>query len=281
MCSCRYTSVPSTGTTRPSSSRSPMRWSGGPARGSWARCCGSTGPRLRWRSSVVVTPACRGSPRPPSAAAAAGFEPLVRATGGRAVAYTGNAIVVDHVAHEPDAMGAHDRRFERFGTAVRGGLRAARGGCPRGRRPGRVLPRGPQRQRPRNREARGHRPAGHQERVAVQLPRRRRGRGPTSTGARAGLRAPGLPFDEASVGSLTGEAPALGVEAVERALLEAYGADASLADAPDPDTLALAHDLVDQHRVSGLRRSPCRLSGRVTRRARRDRATPGSAGRRR
>src|SRR5688500_370804 len=50
------------------------------------------------------------------AAAAAGFEPLVRATGGRAVAYTGNAIVVDHVAHEPDAMGAHDRRFELFGS---------------------------------------------------------------------------------------------------------------------------------------------------------------------
>ncbi len=64
----------------------------------------------------------------------------------------------------------------------------------------------------------------------------------------------GLPFDEASVGSLTGEAPALGIDDVERALLAAYGATAALADAPaapDADTLALAHDLVDQHRVSG------------------------------
>ena len=58
----------------------------------------------------------------------------------------------------------------------------------------------------------------------------------------------GLPFDVASVGSLTGEA-ALDVEAVERALLGAYGADASSAEGPDPDTLSLAHDLVDQHRV--------------------------------
>src|SRR5262245_4365591 len=35
------------------------------------------------------------------AAADAGFVPLVRASGGRAVAYTSNAIVVDHVMHDP------------------------------------------------------------------------------------------------------------------------------------------------------------------------------------
>ena len=35
------------------------------------------------------------------AASAAGFEPLVRATGGRAVAYTSEALVIDHVRHEP------------------------------------------------------------------------------------------------------------------------------------------------------------------------------------
>jgi hypothetical protein len=59
----------------------------------------------------------------------------------------------------------------------------------------------------------------------------------------------GLPFDEASVGSLTGEAPALTMDAVERALIDAFGADPSLEEPPAPDTLELAHELVDQHRV--------------------------------
>jgi hypothetical protein len=59
----------------------------------------------------------------------------------------------------------------------------------------------------------------------------------------------GLPFDEASVGSLTGEAPALTMDAVEAALIDAFGADPSCDVPPAPETLELAHELVDQHRV--------------------------------
>ena len=52
------------------------------------------------------------------AASDAGFVPLVRATGGRAVAYTGNAIVVDHVSHDPLAAAGLDHRFEEYGARL-------------------------------------------------------------------------------------------------------------------------------------------------------------------
>ena len=90
--------------------------------------------------------------------------------------------------------------------------------------------RGAQRQRSGDREARRHRSAGDQERVAVQLAGHRRRRGPPPAGAGAGVRTPRAAVRR----SLTGEAPALDVEAVERALLAAYGADASSAEGPDP-----------------------------------------------
>ena len=58
-----------------------------------------------------------------------------------------------------------------------------------------------------------------------------------------------LPFDEASVGSLTGEVPTLTVEAVERAVLAAWGAAEASPEALDPETVELAQELVAQHRV--------------------------------
>ena len=45
----------------------------------------------------------------------AGFTPAIRATGGRAVAYTGAAVVVDQVAAEANPTHGHDRRFTEFG----------------------------------------------------------------------------------------------------------------------------------------------------------------------
>ena len=50
-----------------------------------------------------------------AAARAAGFTPVVRAVGGRAVAYTDAAVVVDHVKAEVGAIGGQDERFEEFG----------------------------------------------------------------------------------------------------------------------------------------------------------------------
>ena len=45
----------------------------------------------------------------------AGFAPAVRVTGGRAVAYTTGALVVDLISREADAMLDHDARFARYG----------------------------------------------------------------------------------------------------------------------------------------------------------------------
>ena len=60
----------------------------------------------------------------------------------------------------------------------------------------------------------------------------------------------GQPFDEASVGSLTGEMPSLRIETVERAIIGAYAAFDPLDEAPlDDETLALARDLAAHHRV--------------------------------
>ena len=56
-----------------------------------------------------------GFPRAADAARSAGFEPVVRATGGRAVAYTGAALVVDHVRHDTGPIGGQEARFAEFG----------------------------------------------------------------------------------------------------------------------------------------------------------------------
>ena len=57
-------------------------------------------------------------------------------------------------------------------------------------------------------------------------------------------------FDPASVGSLRAEAPTVDVDMVEKAVLAAYAARGPLDEAPlEERTLALAHELVDQHRV--------------------------------
>src|SRR4051794_20058396 len=50
------------------------------------------------------------------AARAAGFEPLVRAVGGRPVAYTTQALLIDHVKHEPLAADGLETRFQYYGT---------------------------------------------------------------------------------------------------------------------------------------------------------------------
>jgi octanoyl-[GcvH]:protein N-octanoyltransferase len=217
---------------------------------------GELGEALRiYRPSAPVAVFGRRDTRLPGftaaaeAAAAAGFEPLVRATGGRAVAYTGKAIVVDHVAHEPDAMGAHDRRFERFGSLFAEAFAKLGVDARVGAVPGEYCPGA------HSVNARGTvKLVGTAQRVIKNawlfssL---------VVVGDEARLRPVlgrvygqlGLPFDEASVGSLTAEAPALRIEAVEQALIDAFGVTASLARDPDADTLALAHDLVDQHRA--------------------------------
>nr|WP_246377744.1 lipoate--protein ligase family protein [Nocardioides ginsengisegetis] len=45
-----------------------------------------------------------------------GFTPVLRPTGGRAVAYTEAALVVDHTRHEINAVAGQEQRFISFGT---------------------------------------------------------------------------------------------------------------------------------------------------------------------
>ncbi|WP_328993300.1 lipoate--protein ligase [Kribbella sp. NBC_01245] len=48
----------------------------------------------------------------------AGFVPLVRAVGGRPVAYTSESLVIDHVRHDPRAAEGQERRFKSFGQLI-------------------------------------------------------------------------------------------------------------------------------------------------------------------
>ena len=183
------------------------------------------------------------------AAEAAGFTPLVRATGGRVVAYTGRAIVVDHVRHEPDSTGELDHRFAQFGELLATALRTLGIDARVGAVPGEYCPGA------HSVNARGTvKLAGTAQRVIKDawlfsslvivadedslLPL-----------LAAVYRHLDLPFDKASVGSVTAEQPALRVEDVERSLLEAYGVASSPVAELDPLTLELARELVDQHRV--------------------------------
>jgi octanoyl-[GcvH]:protein N-octanoyltransferase len=181
---------------------------------------------------------------------AAGFEPLLRATGGRAVAYTGSALVVDHVMHDLKAASGQEHRFGRFGQMFADVFRRlgvdAKVGAVRGEYcPG-----------AHSVNARGLvKLVGTAQRVVTNawlfssL---------IVVGDEVRVRAVlakvyghlGQPFDDASVGSLTGEVSSLNIDTVERAIVGAYAALGSLEEAPlDAKTLALARDLVVNHRV--------------------------------
>jgi len=84
--------------------------------------CGEIGPTIRiYRPKAAVAVFGRrdtrmpGFPRAVAMAREAGFQPAVRVTGGRAVAYTPSAVIVDQVAHQSEAMEEQSIRFESFG----------------------------------------------------------------------------------------------------------------------------------------------------------------------
>ena len=183
------------------------------------------------------------------AASDAGFVPLVRATGGRAVAYTRNAIVVDHVRHDPHAAAGLDHRFEEYGARLALVFRDLGIDARVGAVPGEYCP-GAQ-----SVNARGIvKLVGTAQRVVRDAwlfstlvvvgdePRLR----PLLGEIYGHLQ---LPFDEASVGSLTGEVPTLTAERVERAILDAWGAGDATPEGLGGATLELAYELVAQHRV--------------------------------
>ncbi|WP_460666396.1 lipoate--protein ligase family protein [Kribbella swartbergensis] len=181
------------------------------------------------------------------AARAAGFEPLVRAVGGRPVAYTSEALVVDHVKQERLAPDGLETRFKQFGLMYADVLRALGIDARVGAVPGEYCPGA------HSVNARGVvKLAGTGQRVVpngwlfsalivVGDDARLR---PVLTEIYAQLE---LPFDPASVGSVSSEVPDLTVDAVQHQLLEAYGATSP--QPPDAETLKLATELAADHRV--------------------------------
>ena len=189
-----------------------------------------------------------GFARAVGAARAAGFEPVVRAVGGRAVAYTDASVVVDHVKAEVGAIGGQDRRFEEFGQRFvtlfdRYGVDARLGAVPGEYCPGAhsVNARGTQKL------------VGTAQRmtpgawlfssllVVGDTDRLR----PVLAEVYACL---GQDFDVASVGALSEEVPGLDASALEDAVVSA-AAPSEDAEPVSEDLLALARTLLDQHRV--------------------------------
>lgn len=76
-----------------------------------------------FRPTPMVAFGRRDTNRPgfPTAARAcrnAGFTPVVRPSGGRAVACTPAALIVDHVQPDPESLGGMDTRFEDYGAML-------------------------------------------------------------------------------------------------------------------------------------------------------------------
>lgn len=188
-----------------------------------------------------------------AAARNAGFRPLVRATGGRAVAYTRAALVVDHVRHAPEAVGGMDARFDEYGELIAGVLRELGIDARVGAVPGEYCP-GAQ-----SVNARGVvKLVGTSQRIVknawlfsslVVLGDAGRLR-PVLTEVYAAL---GQPFDDASVGSVADEARDRGraADQLERRLVDAYRSHGIEPTPLDDDTLTLAAELAPQHVVDG------------------------------
>ncbi|WP_405065137.1 lipoate--protein ligase [Kribbella sp. NBC_01510] len=182
------------------------------------------------------------------AARAAGFEPLVRAVGGRPVAYTDQALVVDHVKHERLAPDGMETRFKQYGSLYADVLQTLGIDARVGAVPGEYCPGA------HSINARGLvKLVGTGQRVvpngwlfsALVVVGDDGRLQPLLADVYRHLE---LPFDPASVGSLSTEVPGLTVETVERHLLDAYGATDR--QALDDTTLELATSLAADHRVA-------------------------------
>ncbi|MEU4392565.1 lipoate--protein ligase [Kribbella sp. NPDC023855] len=178
----------------------------------------------------------------------AGFVPLVRAVGGRPVAYTSEALVIDHVRHDPRAAEEQERRFKAFGQVIADELHSLGIDARVGEVPGEYCP-GAQSINARGavklvgtgqrvvREAwlfSSLTVIGDDERIRSLL-----------TEVYAHLE---LPFDPATVGSLSTERPDLTASAVEAHFHTAYAA--GIPPSPlDQPTLNLAASFATDHQI--------------------------------
>ena len=178
----------------------------------------------------------------------AGFEPLVRAVGGRPVAYTSEALVIDHVRHDLRASEEQQSRFGTFGSLYSDVLRGLGIDARVGEVPGEYCP------GPHSINARGAvKLVGTGQRVVrhawlfssltvIGDDDRIR---PLLTEVYANLE---LPLDPATVGSLTTERPDLTATAVEQRLQAGF-APGVTPSTLDQTTLDLAATYAPDHRV--------------------------------
>lgn len=207
------------------------------------------------RPSVPVLAFGRRDTRRPGFAEAvalgreAGFAPLVRAVGGRAVAYTESALVVDVVRREIDPTEGMQRRFEEMGGAYADALRRLGVDARVGAVPGEYCP-GAQSVN-----------AGGTVKLVGTAQRTVRDAWLFSSLVvvsdherlrpvlREVYRCLDQELDERSVGSVLGAQPAVSEQALVGAVIEATMRGALVEPVPlDPSTLALAGELADQHR---------------------------------
>ncbi|GAA0530872.1 hypothetical protein GCM10011581_28360 [Saccharopolyspora subtropica] len=218
---------------------------------------GESGPALRvYRPGARVVAFGRrdtllpGFPAAVDAVRAAGFTPVLRAPGGRAVAYTERSLVVDHVGPDPGHLAGMEERFVGYaelwaGVLVEHGVAAQIGAVP-----GEYCP--------------GAHSVNARGRVKLVGTAQRMVRGAWLFSAVAIFddadllrplltevyRCLDLPFDGESVGSVHDEASGLSLEHFEAAVVDAYHERFGLIPTDLPEqTLARARDLVDDHRV--------------------------------
>jgi octanoyl-[GcvH]:protein N-octanoyltransferase len=178
------------------------------------------------------------------------FSPCVRAPGGRAVAYTRDALVVDHVSPDREWPSGLEGRFAEFGELWAGVLRGLGVDARVGEVPGEYCPGS------HSVNARGvAKLVGTAQRMvrgawlfsAVLVfdgADRLRSLVPEVYDALE------LPFDERSLGSLSEEVPGLSLDEVEEAVLNAYDERFGLTPVDLPAVLgAEARELLPHHRI--------------------------------
>jgi octanoyl-[GcvH]:protein N-octanoyltransferase len=192
--------------------------------------------------------------RPGFAAAAAaarahGFEPVLRAPGGHAVAYHDGSLVIDEVLGEPDPIaGMHDR-FARSGERLAGALRTLGVDSRVGRVPREFCPgdftvnaRGAVKLVGTAQRVVRHASLLAASVVVVDA-------GPVREVLRDVYAALELDWDPGTLGGVSDEVAGVTVDDVERAVLDAYGASREAA-ALDAGTLERARRLEPRHEVA-------------------------------
>lgn len=209
---------------------------------------GAVGPMLRlYRPAPTVAFGQRDTHLPGFDAAARacrelGFEPLVRKAGGRAAAYHGGTLVIDHLEPDADAIAGAKGRFSFFGELLAQALRDAGVEAAVGEIPGEYCPG--------EFSVHGQDPLAPERRLKLIGTAQRVVSGgwlfssviivensaPIKAVLEASYAALGLDWDPATAGAVNDLVPHLGVDAIEAAVLGAYGRYATL-DYGDFDSL--------------------------------------------